>query len=118
MINQFEIPMFLEESLPEMSSDLSPKDKKDAYSLIKALAAFTFKNVKAHNYQVAKRCFMIADKFHRKGNTVVKSAIQNVFIYSFSRMFQSTEEDKKQLLRIIPVTLYSLYVMQMCHKGC
>ena len=118
MINQVEVPMFLEEALPEISGQLKKNSVKDTYSMIGALAAFTCRNVQAHNYDVTKRCFAVADKLYDKGNTVVKNAVENVFVYSFTKMFRNAHEDKQLLQGMVPMTLYSLYMMQVYHKGC
>lgn len=115
MINQVEVPMFLEEALPEISEQLKRNAVKDTYSMIGTLAAFSCRNVRAHNYDVTKRCFAVADKLYDKGNTVVKNAVENVFV---TKMFRSAPEDKQLLQGMVPMTLYSLYMMQVYHKGC
>lgn len=118
MINQLEIPLYLEKALPEISEDLLSQKKNTAYDLINTLNTFTDKNIEAHNYQVVKRCFQVADKLYNRGNSVVQNAIQNVFVYSFTKMFQSHPAEKKELLAMIPITLYSLYITQIYHPGC
>jgi hypothetical protein len=55
---------------------------------------------------------------YERGNSTVKNAIQNVFVYSFTRMFQGNPSERKILQGMVPITLYSLYIMQICHKGC
>ena len=67
---------------------------------------------------LVKRCFMLADKLYNKGNATVQNAVQNVFVYSFTNMLHAYPAEKKQLLSLIPVTLYSLYMGQVCHNGC
>jgi predicted SnoaL-like aldol condensation-catalyzing enzyme len=118
MINQLEIPMYLEEAIPEISNELNEGKKYNAFVLMNSLVLFTYKNIKAHNYKTVKKCFKVADKLYSKGNGMVKNAVQNVFVYSFTRMFQSHPAEKEKLLAIIPMTLYSLYIAQVCHKGC
>ena len=56
MINQLEIPAYLEEAVPEMSN-LKINKKSNAYDVMNMLMAFTFENIKLHNYKVLKRCF-------------------------------------------------------------
>jgi len=118
MINELEIPMYLEEALPEISRDLVSNKKSSAFDLMTALIGFTSKNIKEHNYKSVKRCFQIADKLYSRGNSIVKNAVQNVFVYSFTNMFQNYPAEKKQLLAILPITLYSLYISQIYHNGC
>ncbi len=118
MINQLEIPMYLEEALPEMPYELTDTKQRTAYDLLGALASFTCKNIKDQNYKTVKRAFQLADKLYTKGNGVVKSAVENVFVYSFTRMFSTYPNEKKALLAILPMTLYTIYLSQACHKGC
>lgn len=118
MINQLEIPAYLEEAVPEISSDLKINNTGNAYDVMNMLMVFTFNNIKAHNYKVVKRCFKIADKLYNRGNTIVKNAVQNVFVYSFTKMFERYPAEKQELLALLPMTLYSLYIRQVCHSGC
>jgi len=117
MINPLEIPAYLEEAVPEMSR-LKIDKKSNAYDVMNMLMAFTFENIKQHNYKIVKRCFKIADKLYSKGNTVVQNAVQNVFVYSFTKMFERYPAEKQKLLAILPMTLYSLYIAQVHHSGC
>ena len=118
MINQLEIPMFIEEALPEMPHEQLLTRRNTAYELLDSLTAFTCKNINDHNYKTVKRAFQVADKLYLKGNGVVRNAVENVFVYSFTRMFNTYPDEKKELLAILPITLYSIYIAQVCHRGC
>ena len=118
MINQLEIPMYLEDAIPEISVSLTLNKKDNAYDAMNTLCVFTCKNIDQRNYRVVKRCFKVADKLYSKGNTIVKNAVQNVFVYSFTKMFQSYPAEKKELMAILPISLYSLYITQLYHSGC
>lgn len=118
MINQLEIPMYIEEALPEMPHELLINKCNTAYDLLDSLTSFTCKNIDDHNYKTVKRAFQIADKLYVKGNGVVKNAVENVFVYSFTRMFNTHPKKRKELLSILPITLYSVYISQVCHNGC
>ena len=113
MINQLEVPMYLEEALPEISEELKHDKIDNPYKTMNMLIAFLCKNIKEHNYPAIKRCFKVADKLYNKGNDAVKNAVQNVFVFSFTNVFQSYPAEKKQLLALLPVTLYSLYITQL-----
>lgn len=116
MINQLEIPMFLEDALPELSGTLNLDKNKNAYSSIGVLTKFTQEKVSAHDYNAVKRCFSLADTLYEKGNNAVKAAVENVFVFSFTNIFQG---DSSCVLRsIVPMTLYSLYISQVYHRGC
>ncbi len=118
MINQLEIPMYIEQAVPEMPLKLLISSKNSAYELLQNLSAFTCSNIKNQNYKVVKRTFDIADKLYTKGNSVVKNAVENVYVFSFTRMFQTFPGNKQQILSMLPVSLYTLYISQVCHNGC
>ncbi len=119
MINQLEVPMYVEEALPEMAADLLKAGNKNTpYEIMNSLTTFTNRNIQEHNYTTVKRCFVVADKLYSKGNGAVKNAVENVFMFSLTSMLMCNAVDKKKVLAIIPVTLYSLYMSQLYHGGC
>ena len=118
MISQTEIPGYIAEELPELSQDLAVTTKSGAFAFMKTLLEFTFKSIRERNYNIAKRCFHVAARIYEKGNATVKNAVQNVFVYSFTRMFQLFPLEKEHLMAIIPVSLYTLYIAQVHHAGC
>lgn len=120
MINQLEIPMYLEDALPEIAPELKVNINinSNAYDAMNILTLFTYKHIQQHDFNIVKRCFRITDKLYDKGNAAVKGAIENVFVYSFTKMFLSYPSEKQKLLAMIPMTLYSLYITQVCNKGC
>ena len=110
--------MFLEYALPEMPKALISCEKKDAYGAINQLALFTDAQIKQHNYGTAKRCFAVAEKLYDKGNNIVKSAVQNVFVFSLTRMLSCCPDDRERLLAMVPMGLFTLYVNQVYRSGC
>ena len=118
MINQLEMPVYIKEALPELSNDLNAHKKDNPFEALNTLFTFTTRNVMEHNYRVVKRCFDIADKLYSRGNGVVKNAVQNVFVYSFTKMFHSFPGEKKELMAMIHISLYTLYISQLYQGGC
>ncbi len=118
MINQLEMPMYLQEALPEISSELKLDKTCNPFTLMHTLTEFTGENIKEHNYTVVKRCFKVADKLYSKGNGTVKNAVQNVFIYSLTNIFQTCKLEKSRVLAMLPISLYTLYLTQVYHSGC
>lgn len=110
--------MYLEDALPEFKEELSAEKKQNPYTSMYALLKLTSKKAAEHNYKAVKQCFDIADKLYSKGNSVVKNAVENVYVYSFSTIFQLGLAEKKELLAIIPIGLYTIYVNQLHQSGC
>ena len=117
MINQLEIPMYLEEALPEICDDLKHCNKDNAYKLMYTVMDFTSKNIDAQNYKLVKRCFVVIDKLYTRGNSIVKNAIENIFVYSFSRLLFQNKKDMQLILGLIPGSLYALYMHQVIKTG-
>ncbi len=118
MINQFEVPMYITEALPEIATTLKTEANDTAYQQMNVLTAFTRKNIQAHDYKTVKRCFKVADRLYSKGNTVVKNAVQNVFVYSFTNIFQTCNREKTTVLALLPMSLYTIYITQLYRRGC
>jgi hypothetical protein len=118
MISQVEVTMYVEEAIPEIHNNLISSNQGDVYGVLSMLVAFTTQNIKEHNYKIVKRCFWVVDILYSKGNCLVKGAVENIFVYSFTNMLQVHPAEKKQVLSIIPITLFSLYITQVTHRGC
>ena len=118
MINSIEVMMLVEDALPEICCEIPVNKKNDVYEIMDSLFNFTCKNIENQNFKVIKRCFKIVDKLYNKGNKSVKSAIENVFVYSFTKLFQKYPAEKVSILAIIPITLYTIYMKQVYHVGC
>jgi hypothetical protein len=118
MIDQLEIHTYLKDAIPAISVDLSESKKEGPYDMMQTLQSFTFKNIEEHNYNTVTRCFNIAEKLYKKGNQTVQNAVQNVFVFSFTKMFETFSSEKPQLVALLPATLYALYLSQVHHRGC
>jgi hypothetical protein len=110
--------MYIEEALPEFKNEMVVDKKNNPYQAMHALVKITSQKVKEHNYKAVKKCFDIADKLYAKGNGAVKNAVENIYVYSFSTIFQSGLAEKKKLLAIIPMSLYTLYINHLHQHGC
>src|ERR1700733_3903271 len=119
MITQYEVPGYLERQLPFFTSQ--PKLAALHMNIYKELQRFTDytrQAISQHNYLLVRKCFRLADKLHPQGDIIVRSAIENIFIFSFSS-FMPRDIAKKMILRsFIPDSLYTLYLKQIGQSGC
>ena len=110
--------MYLEDTLPNISKDLKNKSLNgDAYSTVRIFLDYTFKKIRENNLSAVKKCFTLADKLYSKGDRAVKSAMENIYVFSFSNLPVKDSNDKKLVMGMIPGTLYSLYMKQVMHPG-
>ena len=118
-MNQFEVPACLEDTLPEITEAMLKKeassDISDLYKSVQCLTDFTFKIAHEHNIKTLKRCFMAGERLYTRGNTMIRNAVENVFIYSFSRLFADCTDkaERTRMQSLVPLNLYSAYVQQI-----
>ena len=118
-MNQYEVPSYLQDALPEMKEVLAKEGVSsnlfDPYKSVQCLTDFTLKNARHHNIQMLKRCFIAAERLCTKGNEMIKNAVNNVFIYSFSMLFSgcANRQERIAIQSVIPSYLYSAYVQQI-----
>ena len=119
MITQYEVPDYLSHLMP--AAMLQPKlgpITTSIYKDIQHLTNYTRQAVDKHNYTLAKRCFRLAEKLYNQGDVIVKNAIENIFVFSFSSIIPQGGVERIILKSYIPLTLYALYVKQVNQGGC
>lgn len=117
MINQNELPGYMEKALPELSAALCEGNNcSSPYRVMNLLKDYTQSQLREGNLNAVKKSFLLAEKLYNKGNTAIKNAIECVYVYSFSHILFGDDHKKKMVLGIIPVSLYTLYVKQMLHS--
>ncbi|WP_157097905.1 DUF7674 family protein [Niabella ginsenosidivorans] len=118
-MNQYEIPAMIEDKIP----GICPEIKKisafgDAVQIMNVLAGYSKKMLSLHNLPKVIQCMRLVGTIYGKGNRFVKSAIENVFVFSFSSwQAKCNDREWKVIQTKIPVTLYSVYVQQMSTSG-
>lgn len=116
MINEQNLPAYLEKTMPELAGICVGENYKNTYDIIRQLFKYTTTQVLTHNIKAAKKCLSLAEKLYNKGNIVVKNAIENVFVYSFSHAFFHDENKREEIMEIVPLSLYELYKKQVINS--
>ena len=117
MINQYEMPSYVHDSIPELDNELEALGKTNPYSVMRTLLDFTSRKAKEQNLPLVKKSFEIADKLYTRGNNIIRNAVENVYVYSLEKVLHTSGIDSARILAIIPMTLYTLYIKQACHRG-
>lgn len=118
MINQYELVDFLHDSMPELNNKLVAGAVKSPYAVMDRLVKVTETNIREHRISEVKKCFEAVGRAYDKGNNIVKNAVENVYVYSFSTLLNNCGPDKKWILAIVPITLYTIYINQLQARGC
>lgn len=116
MISQEELPEFIEKRMPELSEICHNERSHNAYSIVKQLLQYTTNSISMHNMNAAKQCLALAEQLYNKGNSVIKNAVENVFVFSFSHAFFHKDHSRKDVLDIVPPSLYQLYRNQLVNS--
>jgi hypothetical protein len=123
MMNEYEVPAYLQDAIPEMKEALVKtgvlSNLFDPCKSVQCLADFTLRNANEHNVKMLKRCFGAAERLYVRGNEMIKNAVNNVFIYSLSTLFARCE-NRTEMIKIqsvMPAYIYSAYVQQILKSG-
>lgn len=116
MLTQQDLPEFIESEIPELSGICDKDQSRNVYDVIRHLMKYTKSQLIRHNLNAVKKCMGLAEKLYYKGNNAIKNAIENVYVYSFSHAFFHNDEEKKQVMDIVPPNLYKLYQQQVINS--
>jgi hypothetical protein len=120
MLNQSQIPAFIAGQLPQISNDLTEnRTSPTVYQSIQVLTDYTKRMALSHDFKMVAKCMAIVAKLYRKGDTLVRNAIENVFIYSFSSMMSTCNMVEWRLTQsYMPTELYAVFMQQVLKSKC
>jgi hypothetical protein len=119
MLSQNEVQALIIGKLPQIKSDLSDKAKPTTYQSIQVLTDYTKRMALEHNFKMLQNCMALVQTIYEKGNLLVKNAIENVFIFSFSTMLARCNTVEWKIVQsYMPPDLYTIYVQQVLNSKC
>jgi len=119
MLSQHEVPALIAGKLPQIKSDLSDNAKHSPYHSIQVLTDYTKRMALEHNFKMLQNCMALVQTIYEKGNLLVKNAVENVFIFSFSTMLSRCNTVEWKIVQsYMPKELYALYVQQVLKSKC
>ena len=90
----------------------------DAVKVAQALTDYSKKMLSTHELNKVLDCMRLIGKVYDHGGRVVKSAIESVYIFSFSNMQSVCNKVEWNIIRAkMPVSLYTLYTKQLYSRG-
>ncbi len=116
MIEQQDLPAYIEQSIPELSGICKSAQCKTPYDIARQMIRYTGDQLKAKNVNAVKNCLALAENLYNSGSNVIKNAIENVFVYSFSHTFFHEEKKRQNLLSMLPHSLYTVYRKQVINS--
>lgn len=120
MFTPLEVPALIAGKLPQIKYEL-PRDggQNSIYRSIQVLTDYTQRMALEHNFKMVQQCMTLVEKLYDKGNTLVKNAIENVFVFSFSTIMSRCNAVEWRIVQsYMPSDLYTLYVRQVLKSKC
>jgi len=109
MINEYETSLFIAGSLPQLKMQT-----KDMYKSMQTLTDYTKRMALEHNFNEVKKCMSLVERIYNKGNTLVKNAVENIFIFAFSSMRMLCNIVEWRMVQsFMPSGIYDLYIQQV-----
>jgi hypothetical protein len=113
MISQKELPDLIQKNIPEFTELLNKKNCRNAYDTIRTLFEHAKTQMKQKNFAMVRSTLLFAEQLYQQGNSAIKNAIENVFVYSFSQGFFYDLNKRKEVMQLMPVSLYEVYKKQV-----
>ena len=104
MITEIEVPLVLGEELPEIKIELK-RNNDNISNIFNCFYNYTKKCAEAGNINKLKSCFLLAEKFLKKGNNAVRSAVENFYINAVSTLIEIVSPVQKLVKKILPENL-------------
>jgi hypothetical protein len=120
MLNQSQIPAYIAGQLPQISRDLTGNGTTlTAWQSIQVLTDYTKRMALEHDFKTVGKCMSLMAKLYEKGNALVRTAVENVFIFSFSSMLYNCNIVEWRIVQsYMPAELYAVFIEQVLKSKC
>jgi len=115
MIAPAESMEWMQQELPELSCELHPE--QGMFPNMQVFSRYACSKALIGDFQKIGQCFTLAETLYRNGSNTVRTAIENVFVFSISRIMSITDSNRNQIKALMPPTLLALYMNQVLHHG-
>ncbi len=118
MIKENEILDLLGNELPEINPSLEKTENvNNIYKAMTCFANFTKYLVNKGDFKEVKHCFNVAENMLKNGNSTVKNAIENGYLYSLSSILNYTTPVSLKVKSLLTSLLKEEYKRQVCASG-
>jgi hypothetical protein len=120
MLNQTQIPAYIAGELPQISREFSGNGATlTAWQSIQVLTDYTKRMALEHDFKMVSQCMRLMGKLYQKGNAMVRAAIENVFIFSFSSLLYNCNIVEWRIVQsYMPSELYAIFIEQVLKSKC
>ncbi|WP_118952996.1 DUF7674 family protein [Taibaiella helva] len=118
-MNHFEAADMIATEIPEVRKEIAAvMTRKNPFQLITIFTRHTRKMIDQHNMSMIDKCMKLMDRLYYKGDQLVRTAIENIFVYRLGSMVATCDTaERRNIMASIPGNLYSVYVRQFYRSG-
>lgn len=95
MLPDAKIPLLIAQQIPALSPGM--EQTGPVTQTIRTFTAYTKQLINKGQLQEVKKCFSMAGVLYRNGSTLLKNAIEDVFLYSISPFLEAQQYVKESL---------------------
>jgi hypothetical protein len=122
MFDQQQIPALVARQFPQVQQDLwrvGAQAPLTAFQSIQVLTDYTKRMALEHDFNMVGKSMTLMGKLYEKGNAIVRNAVENVFIYSFSALMCNCNIVEWRMVQsYMPPELYAVFVGQVLRSRC
>jgi hypothetical protein len=119
MLSQANFSEAIERVIPALHQPLhTPACERSIYKQVDVLSHYVADAVCDNEIRSTRQALKLVDLLYEDGNSAIRSAIENVFVFSISGTLARLGANRERLLRLMPGTLFTIYINQVLHKGC
>ena len=97
----------------------NPSNRPAIFSTIQSLTDQAKRLSFQHDLVGLKHCMNLVQQIYQTGNTAVKNAVENIFVFAFSSILPHCNQMEWRLVQsCMPAELYALYIRQVTKAGC
>ncbi|WP_118974853.1 DUF7674 family protein [Taibaiella koreensis] len=118
-MNHFEAADLIAAEIPEVRKEIAAViTRKNPFQLITIFTRHTRHLIDEHNLFMVSKCMKLMDRLYYKGDQLVRTAIENIFVYRLGSMVATCDVHERQhIMACVPGSLYSIYVRQFYRSG-
>ena len=117
MIREYEVALMLSTELPGMNRELKNYGTLNVFKAVQCFADYTIGLVKENKLHLVKDCFSLAEKMIREGSGTVKTAVENVYVYSIGVLLDVLPAAGKNIREVMTPGVREVYDRHLMSNG-
>ncbi|MBN8694917.1 MAG: hypothetical protein J0L87_00175 [Bacteroidetes bacterium] len=118
LINETEAVDLLGNEFPTINNDLEKTaNATNIYKAMQCFSDFTKQLINKGNFKEVRHCFKVAENMLENGNSTVKNAIENSYLYSIYTLLDLASPVSQKVKSLLTYSLKKEYNKQVCSSG-